>query len=598
MRSRANNHVQRTERLPVLARRHEQTCRKSGCCDLSSIGTPLAQALQMDLRSIVHALPMLLLPIAAGCQSETAAPAEQAEEQLVQFAANMPGARIIEGRAYGTDYAATIIDLCADQTRVVATEPGQNRRTTTSWAKSKGVQIAVNGDFFESNGAVYGAAVGGGLTWPDAQTGNHPGKSWAWYYGKPGWIAVGPGWVEYNHTGWVKQNLDVDGGWRPDAFTHELPPGTTALVSGFPELVTEGRRHDCSAGPNCFPDRPDMDARHPRTAMGLSADKTELILLVANGRKAGQAGLKGIDLAQLMYDLGSHQAFNLDGGGSSELYYDEALRMAPAGQRTVPNHLGVYTGNSSGMPLAPAHCAPPPGPCPDGRSCDTLATVSPEARFTVYKKVQKAASKESFYYGNPGDLPLMGDWNCDGVKTPAMYRAGNGFMYLRNTNTQGNADVSYFYGTPSDIPLAGDWDGNGCDSLAVYRPSEGQIYIKDSLGAGVADYSYFFGNPGDTPFVGDFDGDGIDTLGLYRENTGKVYIRNDHSTGPADYEFFYGDPGDQILAGDWDGDGTDTVAIYRPSAQTLFLRNSNSTGPADFILPSLGKVEHAVVARE
>ena len=28
----------------------------------------------------------------------------------------------------------------------------------------------------------------------------------------------------------------------------------------------------------------------------------------------------------------------------------------------------------------------------------------------------------SFYFGNPGDVPFMGDWDCDGVDTPGLYR--------------------------------------------------------------------------------------------------------------------------------------------------------------------------------
>ncbi len=69
----------------------------------------------------------------------------------------------------------------------------------------------------------------------------------------------------------------------------------------------------------------------------------------------------------------------------------------------------------------------------------------------------------SFFYGNPGDVPFAGDWNCDGVDTPGLFRQSDAFAYLRNSNTQGNADVRFFFGNPSDVPLAGDFDGDGCD---------------------------------------------------------------------------------------------------------------------------------------
>ena len=46
-----------------------------------------------------------------------------------------------------------------------------------------------------------------------------------------------------------------------------------------------------------------------------------------------------------------------------------------------------------------------------------------------------------FYFGNPGDYPFMGDWDCDDVDTPGLYRQSDGYVYLRNSNTQGIADV-------------------------------------------------------------------------------------------------------------------------------------------------------------
>ena len=46
-----------------------------------------------------------------------------------------------------------------------------------------------------------------------------------------------------------------------------------------------------------------------------------------------------------------------------------------------------------------------------------------------------------FFYGNPGDVPFMGDWDCDGVDTPGLFRLSDAFAYLRNSNSQGIADI-------------------------------------------------------------------------------------------------------------------------------------------------------------
>ena len=192
----------------------------------------------------------------------------------------------------------------------------------------------------------------------------------------------------------------------------------------------------------------------------------------------------------------------------------------------------------------------------------------------------------TFYFGNPGDYPFMGDWDGDGVDTPGLYRQSDGYAYLRNSNTQGIADIKFFFGNPGDVPIAGDFNGDGFDTVSIYRPSNQTFYIINKLGSndgglGAADFSYVFGNPGDKPFVGDFDGDGIDTAGLHRESTGFVYFRNSHTQGIADNQFFFGDPGDRLVAGDWTGNGFDSPGLFRPSNTTWYLRWSNTQGNAD-----------------
>lgn len=197
------------------------------------------------------------------------------------------------------------------------------------------------------------------------------------------------------------------------------------------------------------------------------------------------------------------------------------------------------------------------------------------------------AQTTSFYFGKPGDRPFTGDWDCDGVDTPGLYRSSDGFVYLRNSNSQGLADASFFFGNPGDVPMAGDFDGDGCDTVAVYRPSEGRFYIinrlgNGSAGLGAADFAYYFGNPGDRPFVGDFDDDGIDEIGLHRESTGMVYFRLSHTAGPADRSFVYGNPADVMLSGRWHDAATeDTVGLFRPGDGSFHLNHSNQPGNAN-----------------
>jgi subtilisin family serine protease len=231
----------------------------------------------------------------------------------------------------------------------------------------------------------------------------------------------------------------------------------------------------------------------------------------------------------------------------------------------------------------PASPPPPPPPPPAG-SGDGVGVVDQDSGLWTLRRPD--SSVFSFFFGDPGDVPFMGDWNCDGIETPGLYRQSDGFVYLRNTNTQGIADIRFFFGNPGDLPLAGDFDADGCDTVSIYRSSEARWYVINELGAnngglGPADFSYLFGDQGDIPFVGDWNNDGIDTPGLRRFSNGFVYIRNTNSSGVADQSWFYGDNGDHVFTGDFNGDGIDSIGLFRPANTTIYLRDSLSTGNAN-----------------
>jgi len=215
---------------------------------------------------------------------------------------------------------------------------------------------------------------------------------------------------------------------------------------------------------------------------------------------------------------------------------------------------------------------------------DTVGLVDPSQGIWYLRNSVGVVT--SFFYGNPGDLPIAGDWDGDGIATPGLFRQSDGFFYARNSNTQGPADAECFAGNPSDIPIAGDWDGDGDDNLGIYRPSEQVFYLFTSTCTGspmgAAQISFLFGNPGDKPVAGDWDGDGVDEIGLHRESTGLFYWRNTLDTGIADGTIFFGDPGDRFVSGDWGiVDGKDTPAVFRPSNTTFFFRHTLTQGNAD-----------------
>ena len=70
------------------------------------------------------------------------------------------------------------------------------------------------------------------------------------------------------------------------------------------------------------------------------------------------------------------------------------------------------------------------------------------------------------------------------------------------------SDVKHSFGRPGDVPVVGDFNGDGIDELGVYR--DGMWYI-DTNGNGeidAEDQVFELGGPGDKPVVGDWNGDG------------------------------------------------------------------------------------------
>jgi hypothetical protein len=192
----------------------------------------------------------------------------------------------------------------------------------------------------------------------------------------------------------------------------------------------------------------------------------------------------------------------------------------------------------------------------------------------------------AFQFGAPGDLPILGDWDGDGVFTIGVFTPSTATFHLRNSNTPGPADFTFAFGPAGGIglPVAGDWDGDGKWSVGVFAPSRGDWNLRNELSSGLPDAgSFLFGSPGSKPVVGDWDGDGKFSQGVV-EPDGTWKLKNVLATGTPDFTFAFGAPGDQVVAGDWDGNGTWTPGVLEDNgagALTWKLRNSNSGGPPD-----------------
>ena len=156
----------------------------------------------------------------------------------------------------------------------------------------------------------------------------------------------------------------------------------------------------------------------------------------------------------------------------------------------------------------------------------------------------------TFAVGNPGDTAIAGDFDGDGCSTVGVYRTSTGEAFIWNTlpapNTNaGPPDVSYYFGNPSDKPFTGDFDGDGVDTLGLHRESTGFLYFRNSHTQGIADNEFFYGDPGDRLIAGDWGiVDGTDTPAVFRPSNTTWYFRYTNTEGIADSQFGWG-------ASDW-----------------------------------------------
>ena len=111
------------------------------------------------------------------------------------------------------------------------------------------------------------------------------------------------------------------------------------VVGGFPELLRDGAD---MLGTQTV--RPEFgEQRHPRTAIGWSADRARLFFVIVDGRQAPYSdGMTLRELSWLFRRISASAALNLDGGGSTALVVRGRLLNRPSdreGERPVGNAL-------------------------------------------------------------------------------------------------------------------------------------------------------------------------------------------------------------------------------------------------------------------
>jgi len=142
-------------------------------------------------------------------------------------------------------------------------------------------------------------------------------------------------------------------------------------------------------------------------------------------------------------------------------------------------------------------------------------------------------------------------------------------LLQRSGEDQGRGDLidhTFLFGDPRSLPLVGDFNGDGIDTIAVYK--DGQ-WLLDTNGDGRAtnlDRSCRFGQAGDIGLVGDFDGDGIDEIAVLRGDQILIDSNHNGALDASDQVLSNAGAGDALLVGDFDGDGKDEPVWLDPQS--------------------------------
>lgn len=175
-------------------------------------------------------------------------------------------------------------------------------------AQDNGAVFAINGDYYGFRDT--GIIIRNGVVYRD--TGARTGL--AFYL--DGHVEV------YDETATTAQELLDADVWNTLSF------GPAIIADGEPVDGIESVEVDTNFGNHS------IQGDQPRTAVGV-IDDNHLVFVVVDGRSPGYSkGVTLTGLADIMLGLGATTAYNLDGGGSSTMYFNGSLVNNPLGTGT------------------------------------------------------------------------------------------------------------------------------------------------------------------------------------------------------------------------------------------------------------------------
>ena len=168
---------------------------------------------------------------------------------------------------------------------------------TSETAKNKNAILAINGDYYGARSSGY--VVRNGVLYRDIAAENQEAL-----------VIKTDGSFEIITEGKTSASSLLDNG-----AAHVLSFGPALIRSGRIAVTSEDEVGMAKAS-------------NPRTAIGL-IDKLHYIFVVADGRTTESEGLSLYQLAEFMEKLGAETVYNLDGGGSSTMYFNGNIVNRP-----------------------------------------------------------------------------------------------------------------------------------------------------------------------------------------------------------------------------------------------------------------------------
>ncbi len=204
--------------------------------------------------------------------------------------------------------------------------------------------------------------------------------------------------------------------------------------------------------------------------------------------------------------------------------------------------------------------------------------------FDVNRNYKWDAADKVHFFGQPGDIPVAGDWFGTGVISIGVFHCAPGAtlcQWMIDANNNGTwdgvagGDALWNFGIPGDIPVVGDWTGDAISKIGIMRcNADPCVWVLDAGNRHVFDASARFarfGVAGDIPVVNDWAGTGgADQIGVFRRGQWIVDINGNGTFDPGDAIYLYGTSGDMPIVGNWYGTGKRRIGVVRPGFDPIF----------------------------